>query len=35
MDGPRARRYSRDGIDISNLGALNNHSIELGAAFKF
>jgi opacity protein-like surface antigen len=27
--------YSRNGVDIGNLGALNNHSVELGAAFKF
>jgi hypothetical protein len=23
------------GVDVGNLGALNNHSVELGAAFKF
>ena len=28
-------QYSHGGIDVGNLGALNNHSIELGAAFKF
>jgi len=28
-------QYSRNGVDVGNLGALNNHSIELGVAFKF
>ena len=27
--------YDRFGVDVGNVGALNNHSLELGAAFKF
>jgi opacity protein-like surface antigen len=27
--------YQRFGVDVGNVGALNNHSLELGAAFKF
>ena len=28
-------QYQRFGIDVGNVGALNNHSLELGVAFKF
>src|SRR5688572_18846916 len=27
--------YARGGIDVGHLGALNNHSVEVGVAFKF
>jgi opacity protein-like surface antigen len=28
-------QYQRFGVDVGNVGALNNHSLELGVAFKF